>query len=253
MATTRVNLGLLRFAMLAAVIAVVAFAIAMCSPSDDTSSSTGKPTVSAIPPPRHRAPRPQRRRPPPPSARGKDYVEGMVESVSGGTIALRTRTGSATVDFAPTTPVFQVTPAQLTDVTPGSCVNVRATPQSAPAGAWDHRAGRDDHRRPSTVNVRRPPASTARSPPSQATRSPSTAWVPDGQSAPTTVTVADTTSYKRQTASSTQAITNGTCMGAQGTNDGGALQATTISLEQCPPMGRPHHRFHLPHLPHLHL
>jgi hypothetical protein len=94
---------------------------------------------------------------------GKDYVEGLVESVSGNTIQLRTRTGSATVDFTPSTRVAEVTPAQLTDVTPGSCVNVR------------------------------------------------------------------------------------------GTQDAGVLHATTISLEGCPPMGRPHPHLHLPHLPHIHI
>jgi len=31
-----------------------------------------------------------------------------------------------------------------------------------------------------------------------------------------------------------------------------ALQATTIDLEPCPPMGRPHHHFHLPWWPHHH-
>jgi hypothetical protein len=71
------------------------------------------------------------------------------------------------------------------------------------------------------------------------------------QPTPTNVTVADTTSYQRQTASSTQAITNGKCMGAQGTQDAGVLHATMISLEACPPMGRPHPHPHLPHIPHL--
>lgn len=51
----------------------------------------------------------------------------MVQSNSDGTIALRTRTGSATVDYTPQTRVVQVGPAKLADVTPGSCVNVRAT------------------------------------------------------------------------------------------------------------------------------
>lgn len=251
MATTRVNLGLLRFAILAAVIAVVAFAIAMCSPSDDTSSSTGKPTVSAIPPSPAPTAAPAPAPAPPPV--GKDYVEGMVESVSGGTIALRTRTGSATVDFAPSTPVFQVTPAQLTDVTPGSCVNVQATPQSAPAGGGITAqavtiASAVDGQCPPPAGFYGTVASVSGNTVTVSGLGPG-----GGQSAPTPVTVGDTTSYKRQTASSTQAIANGTCMGARGTSDGGALQATTISLEQCPPMGRPHHRFHLPHLPHVHL
>jgi hypothetical protein len=37
-------------------------------------------------------------------------------------------------------------------------------------------------------------------------------------------------------------------MGAQGTQDAGVLEAMTISLQACPPMGRPHHHLHLPHL-----
>ena len=82
-----------------AVIAVIALSVAMCQ-SDDTagSSSTGKPTVTAIPPisAPSAAPPPS----PPPPAAGKDYVEGLVESVSGNTIQLRTRTGSATVDLS---------------------------------------------------------------------------------------------------------------------------------------------------------
>ncbi len=244
----RVNPLLTRLAMLALVIATIAFAIAMCAPSNDASHGTGKPEVSAIPPSRPPdaatpAPAPA----PPPAA--KDYVEGMVESVSGGSIALRTRSGSATVDFAPSTPVYRVSPAQFTDVTPGSCVNVRATPQGDPGAGFTAQAV--------TITA----AADGKCPPpagfygTVASVSGDTIAVNGigGQSAPTTVTVTDTTSYTRQTVSNAQAITNGTCMGAQGTNDGGALRATTISLEQCPPMGPPRHRFHLPHLPHLHL
>lgn len=250
MADTRVNPRLLRFAGLAVVIAVIALSLAMCGPSNDTSSNGGKPTVSATAP----SPSPSAAAlppaPPPPPPPAKDYVEGMVESVSGGTVGLRTRSGSATVDFSPSTPVFQVTPAGLTDVTPGSCVNVKATPQSTPTDATAQAVTIT-----SAVDGKCPP------PPgfygTVASVSGNTIAVnsigPGGQPTPTNVTVNDATSYKKQTASNTQAIVNGTCMGAQGTNDGGALQAMTISLEQCPPMGAPHHHLHIPHLPHLHL
>src|SRR5208283_3935852 len=120
---------------LVAVVAVITLCIAMCGPSHNTSnnSDTGKRTVSAIPP--SSAPSAAPPPAPQPPAVGKDYVEGLVESVSGNAIQLRTRTGAATVDFTPSTRIADVTPAQLTDVTPGSCVNVRATPQSAPTGA----------------------------------------------------------------------------------------------------------------------
>jgi Domain of unknown function (DUF5666) len=253
--TTRVNPRLIRFAGLAAGIAVIAFAITVCSPSHDRSSSTGKPTVSAIPPtPAPSAAPPPGPSPPPappPAALGNDYVEGMVQSVSGDTIGLRTRTGSATVEFSPSTPVFQVTPARLADVAPGSCVNVRATPQSAPGGAG---VTAETVMLTSPVDGKCPPPAGFYG--TVASVSGNTIAVsglgPAGnQAAATAVTVTDATSYKRQTVSSAQAIANGTCMGAQGNNDGGGLQATMISLEQCPPMGSPHHHPHIPHLPHL--
>ena len=224
-----------------AVIAVIGLSIAMCSGHSDNSSG-GKRSVTAIPAsPPSAAPPPAP--PPPPPPEPKDYVEGMVASVSGSTIALRTRTGSATVGFGPATRVVDVSPASLSDVTPGSCVNVRATPQSAPTGGITAQ----------TVTIA--PAADGKCPPpagfygTVAAVSGDTISVNGIGPTPTTVTVANTTSYQRQTPTDAQAITNGKCMGAQGTNDGGALQAVLISLEACPPMGHHHHHLHLPHLP----
>jgi hypothetical protein len=176
----------------------------------------------------------------------------MVQSNSNGTVALRTRTGSATIDYTPQTRVVDVTPAKLADVTPGSCVNVKATPQSAPPpGAITAQA----------VTVTQP--ADGKCPPpagfygTVASVSGNTIAInglgPGGPGGPTDVTVADSTSYQRQTPSDTQAITNGKCIGAQGTQDGGVLHAAMISVQTCPPMGHPHHHLHLPHLPHIHL
>lgn len=231
-----------------AVIAFAALCVAMCGSPHDTSSTSSPPAVTAVPPSAAPSAVPPPAPPPPPV--GKDYVEGMVQSVSGGTIALRTRTGSASVDYTPETRVVQVTPAKLADVTPGSCVNVRATPQSAPApGAI------------TAQSVTLTASADGKCPPpagfygTVATVSGNTIAVtglgPGGPGAPTTVTVADTTSYQRQTPSDAQAIANGRCLGANGTQDSDALHATMISLETCPPMGHPHH-LHPPHL-HVHL
>ena len=243
---------LIQFALLV-VITVLALCVAMCAPSNTTSSTsnTGKPTVSAVPPSSgpSAAPPPA----PAPPAVGKDYVEGLVDSLSGSTIQLRTRTGSATVDFTPSTRVAEVTPAQLTDVTPGSCVNVRATPQSAPDGGAGITAqavtvtGAVDGKCPPPAGFFGTVASVS------GNNIAVNGMGPGGPTAATNVTVAKTTSYTKQTPSSTQAIVNGKCMGAQGTQDGGVLRATTISLEGCPPMGRPHPHLHLPHLPHIHI
>lgn len=231
-----------------AVIAVIALSVAMCHSNDSASNSNpGKPTVTAMPPrPTPGAAAPPA--PPPPPPVPKDYVEGLVQSVSGGTIQLRTRSGSATVDFSPATRVVEQTPARLTDVTPGSCINVRATPQSAPPpGAITAQA------------VIITPAVDGKCPPpagfygTVASVSGNTIAVnglgPGGQNTPTNVTVADSTTYNKQTPSSPDAIGNGKCMGAQGTNSDGALQAVTIALQACPPMGGPPHR--IPHIPHI--
>ncbi len=243
MPATSVNRRLARLALVA-VVAVVLLGVAMCRSSDTTTGNTAKPSAPTAAPPR---PPPSVTPPPPaPPPAGKDYVEGMVQSVAGDKIQLRTRSGSATVGFDPATPVFQVAPGQLSDVTPGSCVNVRATPQSSPAAGVTAEAVTIT----SAVDGKCPPPAGFYG--TVASVSGNTFTVNGiGPGGPTTVTVTDKTSYKKQTISNTQAITNGSCMGAQGTNDGGALQATTISLETCPPMGRPHHHLHLPHLPHL--
>ena len=67
----------------------------------------------------------------------------------------------------------------------------------------------------------------------------------------TTATVIDTTTYTKHAVTNAQAIQQGKCLAAQGTLNAGVLQAATIDLEPCPPMGGGHHRFHLPGLPHL--
>ena len=245
---------------LGAVIAFVAVCVAMCSSSHDTSNTSAPPAVTAAPPSAAPSAAPPPGPPPPPV--GKDYVEGMVQSNSGQTIALRTRTGSATVDYTPATRVMEVTPAKLTDVTPGSCVNVKATPQSAPPPG----APAPGQPAPGPITAQAVTATQSadgKCPPpagfygTVSSVSGNTIAVsglgPGGPGAATNVTVADSTSYQRQTPSDTQAITNGKCMGAQGTQDGGVLHATMISLEACPPMGRPHPHLHLPHLPHIHI
>jgi hypothetical protein len=171
----------------------------------------------------------------------------MVQSNSGGTVALRTRTGSATVDYTSQTIVMDVTPAKLTDVTPGSCVNIKATPQSAPPPAAI--TAQAVTVTPSVDGKCPPPAGFYGTVASVSGDTIAVNGLGPGGPGATNVTVAGSTSYQRQTPSNTQAITNGKCIGAQGTQDGGVLHATMISVETCPPMGHPHHHLHLPHLP----
>jgi hypothetical protein len=67
-----------------------------------------------------------------------------------------------------------------------------------------------------------------------------------GATSQTPVTVTDKTRYTKQAGANTQAIAQGKCLTAQGSQDGsGTLQATTIDLRpardgKCGGEGRPH-------------
>jgi hypothetical protein len=54
-----------------------------------------------------------------------------------------------------------------------------------------------------------------------------------GNTTQTSVTVDDKTKYSKQNSANTDAITQGKCLSARGTTDnGGALQATSINVRQ---------------------
>lgn len=229
--------------------AVLAFAA--CSTSNDhnptqPSPPASRPSVAKPPPP---PPLP----PPPPV--GKDHIEGLVRSVSGNTINLTQRDrSSATVNFAPPTMVTELSSAALPDVNPGSCVAVKSEAQSPSPGG------------PLTAeSVEISPAVAGRCLPSQSPGAGVSGKVasvtgetiavdsidPTGKITHGTVTVINTTTYTKHAVTNTQAIQQGKCMAAQGTLNAGVLQATTIDLEPCPPMGGGRHHLHLPPLPHL--
>jgi hypothetical protein len=229
-----------------------ALSIAACGTSNNQNptqhgTAASQPTSAPKPPPP----------PPPPPPVGKDHIEGLVRSVSGNTIQLTQRDRSAaTVDFTPQTMVTELSSAALTDVQPGSCVDVRSAPQSAsPGGAI------------TAESVEISPAIAQRCPPPPGPAAAVYGTVDSvagnaikvnttdltGKTTHSTVTVTNTTTYTKHAVTNAQAVQNGKCMAAQGTKDGNVLRAATIDLEPCPPMGRPHRQFHLPWwLPHHH-
>jgi hypothetical protein len=247
---------------------VTALSVAACSTSNN--ENTGKPGTSASP---TASPTSPAAKPPPPPSVGHDHVEGMIRSVSGNTIQLTQRDRiAATVDFTPTTVVTELASAQLTDVTPGSCVDVEAGPESVPPGGaiTAHSVTISPAEGGTCPPPAEPGAGSASAPPpapspAEPAESPGvygtvssvtdntiavTSTDPTGKTTHTNVTVNDTTTYTKHAVTTTQAIQQGKCIAAQGTNTGGVLQAATIDLEPCPPMGREHHHFHLPHLHH---
>jgi Domain of unknown function (DUF5666) len=229
-----------RFAIIA-VTGATALSVAACG-----ASNNAKPT-SASPP--SAAPTSS----PSPSARGNDWVRGLIDSVSGNTIQVSQRSGTATVDFTPSTEVAEIAPAQLTDVTAGSCVSVHPDHQSASKGGsgitartvWVSAA----------VDGKCPPAAAAPHHQVQGqvtTVAGNTITVnsvdPSGNSSQTTVNVTDATKYTNQTTADAQALTQGKCLAAHGSREGGGtLQAKAITVQQsdngsCPEPGARHHR-----------
>ncbi len=228
-----------------------ATAASLAACGNSSNENTGKPSTSAsstTPPPK----------PPPAPPIGHDEVEGLVRSVSDNRIQLtqRDRTAAA-VDFTPATMVTELSSAALTDVKPGSCVDVKPAAQSAPLGGAA--TAESVEISPSEGGKCPPPLRPAGSLGVSGIVDSVTGNTiavnsidPTGKATHTTVTVINTTTYTKHAVTNAQAIQNGKCLAAQGTKDGGVLHAATIDLEPCPPMGRPHHHFHIPWPHHRH-
>jgi hypothetical protein len=195
------------------------------------------------------------------SANGKSWVSGMIASVSGDAIQVSQQTGTATVDFTPSTKITEVTPGQLTDVTAGSCVVVIPSRESADTGgattaqfvrvspAVDGKC--PEPKRPAGAPASGGPAGHRPLRGTVASVAGNTITVTgadaSGSTSQTNVSVTDTTKYTKQSATDAQALAQGKCVAARGTkDDSGTLQATAISVQpadngSCPqPAGRRH-------------
>ena len=155
----------------------------------------------------------------------------MIASVSGNTIQVNQKNGSATVDVNESTQIAQITTAQLTDVTPGSCVTARLPHDSAQGAPARHviiaPATNGDCNAPRNGN-----AAVVRG---------TVAWVngntvvvnvnQNGSTSQANLTVDNNTTYMKRTSATSAAITQGECLAARGTNDtNGALQATSVTV-----------------------
>jgi Domain of unknown function (DUF5666) len=192
----------------ALILPVLALSLAACG-----SSSNPTPAASGTSSSTTAAPNPKER----------EHVAGLVASVSGNAIQVTQRSGTATVDFTNSTKFAEISPAQLSDVTPGSCVTIR---------------GARDNPGPAR-SVLISPSNNGQCPQPQGQRavggsvtsvSGNTITVATAGN-PTNVTVAQDTAYARRQASNAQAIAQGKCVAASGTKDNtGALQATAITV-----------------------
>jgi hypothetical protein len=222
-----------RLAILA-VAGATALSVAACGASHNTTTATSATSTSST-----------ATSSPAASPNGKASVSGMIASVSGDAIQVTQQSGNATVDFSPSTKITEVTPAALTDITPGSCVAVHPTKGSADHGgaitaqsvrvssAVDGKCPEPKHHAGVTGTVAAVAGNTI---------------TVNGSSAPSAVTVTDTTKYTKQAPTDAQALAQGKCIAARGIKDNsGTLQATTISVQQpnngsCPQPGGTHHQ-----------
>ncbi|HEY2196929.1 MAG TPA: DUF5666 domain-containing protein [Mycobacterium sp.] len=232
-----------------------ALSIAACGPSNDAKPTSANPTSSA---PSSSSPSA--------SAKGKDWVNGLIDSVSGNTIQVSQRSGSATVDFTPSTAISEIIPARVTDVTNGSCITVYPDRHggSTAGGAITARSVRVS----TAVDGKCPqPNQAAGGTTSRPPETPAAHHQIGGQvasvagntitvnnadsaadSSQISVTVTDTTKYTKRSTADARAIAQGKCIAAHGPTDGGGtLQATSISVQQsdngsCPQLGGKHHR-----------
>ena len=164
-------------------------------------------------------------------AGGTDRVAGLIASLSGNSIQVTERDGTATVAFTSSTSMSSMAPAQLSDVTAGSCVMVRPTRDGGPTSSGTVTARSVAVFAATGGNCPQPQGGHGVGG-TVASVNGNTIAVTTGANSPqTTVSVTDSTTYTKRTSATSQDIAPGKCLAARGTKDNsGVLQATAISL-----------------------
>lgn len=169
-----------------------------------------------------------------------DHVMGSVSSVSGNTFEVARSSGTTTVSLTDSTRIFESVPAQRGEITAGTCIKAGGAQDG---GASDGGAITAKFVAISTtVDGKCPqrPAAAADAPappkPHHGVRgvvesvSGDTLTV-SGPSGPTTVTLNDSTHFRRMVTVSAPSISAGKCVAAGGTTDGdGVLQAARVTV-----------------------
>jgi hypothetical protein len=172
---------------------------------------------------------------------GEDEVSGSIASVTGTTIEVSSPQGSASVAFSESTKVMELTPATLTDITPGLCVTIRpasgaeggtvvadAVVVGASSGGECKKTGGHDN-----AGLPRSPLGGFRGTVDSISDKTIaiTTFGTDGSKTNTSVETNDLTLFADRHRVKADAIVEGKCIIAGGTNDtGGVLQAQTINL-----------------------
>lgn len=244
MSVTLPTARITRFTILA-IAGAAALSVAACGTSSNTKPSTAASSAPASPTSSS----------PAASAKAKEWVNGAIASVASSAIQVTEDAGTVTVDFTPSTKLAEVTHAQLSDITAGSCVKARPASDSAPATSGGITADSVTVSQAVDGKCPQPKASAGSSTTTAPTPAPSgtaaaprvrgavvsvagntitlTATDANGNSSQTNVTVTDTTKYSKKAPADAQALTQGKCISAHGTKEGdGNLQATSITVKQ---------------------
>ena len=211
-----------------AVVGMTALSAVACSSSDKSSpssSSAAPSTTSAAAS----------------KVNGEDEVSGSIDSVSGTRIEVSGPKGPASVVFSPSTKIMELTPAKPTDITPGLCVTIRpasgaeggtvtadAVVVGASSGGQCQKTGGADN-----AGLPASPLGGFRGNVDSISEKTIviTTLDTDGSKTKTTVEFSDTTLFADRHKVTADAIAEGKCIIAGGTNDtGGTLQALTINL-----------------------
>jgi hypothetical protein len=220
----------MRYITLALTTTAAALAVAACgssgSPAPAASKGSSNTTSSAS---SSAGPTPQ-------AQNGRDRVGGLIASVSGNTVQVNRRDGgSATVDVTPSTAVAQVSPAQLADLTSGSCVTVRPTRDNGSGGA-QITARRVMIGSSSNGQCAAPENARGRAVRGTVASVNGNTLVlnvsgQNGSTSQTNVAVDNNTTYTKRATATSAAITQGECLAARGAKDSnGALQATNVTV-----------------------
>lgn len=216
-------------------VGITALSAVACGSSTKSSPTEATPAASAATTSAAAAPSK------PVKVNGEDEVSGSIDSVSGNKIEVSGPKGSASVSFTPDTKVMELTPAKLTDITPGLCVTIRpasgaeggtvvadAVVVGASSGGECKKTGGADN-----AGLPASPLGGFRGTVDSVTDKTIaiTTFGADGSSTKTSVEVTDKTLLADRHRVKSDAIVEGKCIIAGGTNDtGGILQALTINL-----------------------
>lgn len=151
--------------------------------------------------------------------------------MSGTSIQVNQRNGTANVDLTGSTKIAELDPAQLTDLTPGSCMTARF-PHDSPPGTPARAIVIATANNGSCNAPQNARAGMVRGTVTSVNGNTLVVNVSqNGSTSPTNVTVDNDTTYTKRAAATSAAIAQGKCLTARGTNDsGGTLQATNITV-----------------------